>query len=499
MPMNQLKFVTVFSRELGFQIKGVQMSFFTPDEVNFLAQHGNRVVNCKYLASLTAEDITELPTGSNNNDKSQLVSFITMKYLDKKWFQQKTLADISKPPLLNGQHDSDHVHMKVSQAVKSINSNVLMNRTHNRQNFQVNDVGTASTDRGNTSSCDNSFKSFKSSELAPRCDSVAINSTTNVIEHNAMIDKINSSHGTPLMPTQRVWQKRSTETQDLVSELTSHSSSIDSSDGIPPGEMIVKGQRSLDFQDFDNNNHHCLHQNNSNASLTVPRSRSVEIPVGIVPRIAQQLVRSAVVNSSSGSSVQSIKASFNSSPSDNEHHNSPFRTNYQQQVYFEHHQTPHRGTGTPNSANGLRIGRAQSMEEGSVKFNTFVKPRGVFLESTNNSSNNSVANTFSSFDTGNRQKSNVKKNFVINHSVPNTPNVRCPNQLNPSTLVRSPAGRLRSVANENQANSSVRELCEEVDLLKAALDRELEDKKTAEENVNNFGLCDFIRVLFVYS
>jgi hypothetical protein len=85
----------LFSKELGFRIKGVQMSFFSPDDVEILARVGNRRFNEKYLATLTPEDITDLQAeeeekhqrhGSSGKGLAHMSKFIRMKYLDKTWF-----------------------------------------------------------------------------------------------------------------------------------------------------------------------------------------------------------------------------------------------------------------------------------------------------------------------------------------------------------------------------------------------------------------------------
>ncbi len=122
------------------------MSFFTPDDVQLLLRHGNRIFNEKYLAKLTAEEITELPS-SHRDDRSHLAGFIRMKYIDRKWFSGSggengtsiyrngtgTAPGSSNNSATGAGPDAyPPVHLMPTKPSKSIVSNVLNNRSFYR-------------------------------------------------------------------------------------------------------------------------------------------------------------------------------------------------------------------------------------------------------------------------------------------------------------------------------------------------------------------------------
>eukprot|EP01117_Protostelium_nocturnum_P017930 TRINITY_DN7384_c0_g1_i1.p1 TRINITY_DN7384_c0_g1~~TRINITY_DN7384_c0_g1_i1.p1 ORF type:complete len:768 (+),score=344.57 TRINITY_DN7384_c0_g1_i1:158-2305(+) len=71
-------------REFNFRVKSISMGVFKVEEVKFLQENGNRIVNQKYLAKYSSRDCPE-PDPSNLD---QVRNFIKQKYVDKRWFSQ---------------------------------------------------------------------------------------------------------------------------------------------------------------------------------------------------------------------------------------------------------------------------------------------------------------------------------------------------------------------------------------------------------------------------
>ena len=81
--VGNLTFVTFYSRNHQFRIKGVSMSTFSEEEVAALGKVGNDAFNKIYLARLNPREYT-LPNGT---DENKLKEFIKQKYIDKRWHQ----------------------------------------------------------------------------------------------------------------------------------------------------------------------------------------------------------------------------------------------------------------------------------------------------------------------------------------------------------------------------------------------------------------------------
>jgi hypothetical protein len=82
-----LSVVVIVSREFYHRIKGVGHSAFTSEEVSFLSDHGNDVVNAKYLKNYNpALEVLKPPDASVNVvDEQFLRVWLRRKYVDKAW------------------------------------------------------------------------------------------------------------------------------------------------------------------------------------------------------------------------------------------------------------------------------------------------------------------------------------------------------------------------------------------------------------------------------
>lgn len=89
-------------REFYHRIKGVGHSAFTSEEVSFLSQHGNDVVNAKYLKNYNPTlEVLKPPDGSAV-DEQFLRVWLRRKYVDKAWVSK----DEATPSQSNGSQES---------------------------------------------------------------------------------------------------------------------------------------------------------------------------------------------------------------------------------------------------------------------------------------------------------------------------------------------------------------------------------------------------------